>query len=51
MKLLPCGNEAQQTERVRENVKAILTHAGLTLSHVVKIKVFLKRELPASGMS
>ena len=25
-----------------ENLKAILTHAGLTLSHVVKTTVFLK---------
>jgi 2-iminobutanoate/2-iminopropanoate deaminase len=30
------GDVAQQTERVLENLKAILTHAGLTLSHVVK---------------
>jgi len=36
------GNVARQTERVLENVKAILTHAGLTLSHVVKTTVFLK---------
>ena len=36
------GNVAQQTERVLENLKAILTHAGLTLSHVVKTTVFLK---------
>jgi 2-iminobutanoate/2-iminopropanoate deaminase len=35
------GNVAQQTERVLENLKAILTHAGLTLSHVVTT-VFLK---------
>ena len=33
---------AQQTELVLENLKAILTHAGLTLSHVVKTTVFLK---------
>ena len=33
---------APQTERVLENLKAILTHAGLTLSHVVKTTVFLK---------
>jgi len=33
---------AQQTERVLENLKAILTYAGLTLSHVVKTTVFLK---------
>ena len=36
------GDETQQTERVLENLKAILTHAGLTLSHVVKTTVFLK---------
>ena len=30
------GDVAQQTERVLENLKAILTHAGLTLFHVVK---------------
>ena len=36
------GNVAQQTERVLENLKAILTHTGLTLSHVVKTTVFLK---------
>jgi Endoribonuclease L-PSP len=33
---------AQQTERVLENLKAILTHAGLTLAHIVKTTVFLK---------
>jgi 2-iminobutanoate/2-iminopropanoate deaminase len=27
---------------VLENLKAILTHAGLTLSHVLKTTVFLK---------
>ena len=36
------GDVVQQTERVLENLKAILTHAGLTLSHVVKTTVFLK---------
>jgi 2-iminobutanoate/2-iminopropanoate deaminase len=36
------GNAAQQTERVLENLKAILLHDGLTLSHVVKTTVFLK---------
>ena len=36
------GDVAQQTERVLENLEAILTHAGLTLSHVVKTTVFLK---------
>ena len=33
---------AEQTERVLESLKAILTHAGLTLSHVVKTTAFLK---------
>lgn len=36
------GDVAQQTERVMENLKAILTHAGLSLCHVVKTTVFLK---------
>lgn len=36
------GDVAQQTERVLENLKAILAHAGLSLSHVVKTTVFLK---------
>ena len=38
----PGGDVAQQTERVLENLKAILTQAGLTVSHVVKTTVFLK---------
>jgi hypothetical protein len=36
------GDVAHQTERALENLKAILTHAGLSLSHVVKTTVFLK---------
>ena len=36
------GDVTQQTERVLENLKAILAHAGLTLSHVVKTTVFVK---------
>lgn len=36
------GDVVQQTERALENLKAILTHAGLTLAHVVKTTVFLK---------
>jgi 2-iminobutanoate/2-iminopropanoate deaminase len=35
------GDVAHQTERTLENLKAILTHAGLSLSHVVKTTVFL----------
>jgi len=36
------GDVAHQTERALENLKAILTHAGLGISHVVKTTVFLK---------
>ena len=36
------GDVGQQTERVLENLKAILTRGGLTLSQVVKTTVFLK---------
>jgi len=36
------GDVAQQTQRVLENLKAILAHAGLSLSHVVKTTVLLK---------
>ncbi len=32
----------EQTERVLENLKAILEASGLTLNHVVKTTVFLK---------
>ena len=36
------GDIARQTERVLENVKAILTAAGSSLDRVVKTTVFLK---------
>ena len=36
------GDAAQQTERVLENLKAILVAAGLGLSDVVKTTVFLR---------
>lgn len=37
------GNDVKsQTERVLENLKAILEAAGVTLNHVVKTTVFLK---------
>lgn len=36
------GGIAEQTKQVLENLKAILTQAGLELSHVVKTTVFLK---------
>ncbi len=36
------GDIAAQTERVCENLRAVLNEAGLNLSHVVKTTVFLK---------
>ena len=36
------GGIAEQTTQVLENLKAILSHAGLDLVHVVKTTVFLK---------
>ena len=36
------GDIAKQTERVLENIKAILTAAGSSLDRVVKTTVFLK---------
>jgi 2-iminobutanoate/2-iminopropanoate deaminase len=43
------GDIRQQTERVLENIKAILEASGLNLNHVVKTTVFLKdmNEFPA----
>lgn len=39
---LVTGSIQVQTERVLENMKAVLQAAGLTLNHVVKTTVFLK---------
>jgi 2-iminobutanoate/2-iminopropanoate deaminase len=36
------GGITEQTVRTLENVKAVLAHAGLDLSHVVKTTVYLK---------
>ena len=36
------GTIQAQTERVLENIKAVLEGAGLTLEHVIKTTVFLK---------
>jgi 2-iminobutanoate/2-iminopropanoate deaminase len=36
------GGIAEQTTRVLDNLKAVLTAAGLDLAHVVKTTVFLK---------
>jgi 2-iminobutanoate/2-iminopropanoate deaminase len=39
---LVCGPIQLQTERVLENLKAVLEAAGLTMDHVVKTTVFMK---------
>jgi 2-iminobutanoate/2-iminopropanoate deaminase len=36
------GGTAQQTERVLENLRAIVEAAGSSLDHAVKVSVFLK---------
>jgi 2-iminobutanoate/2-iminopropanoate deaminase len=36
------GGITEQTRQVLENLKAVLAHAGLDLTHVVKTTVFLK---------
>ena len=41
----------QQTERVLENLKAILEASGVTLNHVVKATVFLKDMNDFSAMN
>lgn len=39
---LVSGGIAEQTVRALENIKAVLTQAGLDLTHVIKTTVFLK---------
>ncbi|SNZ09400.1 2-iminobutanoate/2-iminopropanoate deaminase [Persephonella hydrogeniphila] len=36
------GNIEKQTERVMENIKAILEEAGLNFNHVIKTTIYLK---------
>ncbi len=36
------GSVEQQTERVMENIKAILEEAGLNFDHVIKTTIYLK---------
>ncbi|WP_029520535.1 RidA family protein [Persephonella sp. IF05-L8] len=36
------GSVEKQTERVMENIKAILEEAGLNMNHVVKTTIYLK---------
>jgi 2-iminobutanoate/2-iminopropanoate deaminase len=45
------GDIGKQTERVLENVKAILTAAGSSLDRVVKTTVFLKDMNEFAGMN
>ena len=40
--MTPAGGIAEQTERVCENLKAVLAAAGLEMAQVVKTLVFLK---------
>ncbi|RMA97709.1 RidA family protein [Hydrogenothermus marinus] len=36
------GDIKKQTERIMENIKAILEEAGLSLNHVIKTTIYLK---------
>lgn len=45
------GDIRQQTERVLENIKAILEAGGTNLHHVVKATVFLKDMNDFAGMN
>jgi len=45
------GGIAEQTVRVLDNVKAVLAHAGLDLTHVVKTTVFLKSMTDFTAMN
>jgi len=48
---LVAGGVAEQTVRVCENIKAVLTKAGLDLAHVVKTTVFLKSMADFTAMN
>lgn len=45
------GGIAEQTAQVLENLKAVLAHAGLDLTHAVKTTVFLKSMGDFSAMN
>jgi 2-iminobutanoate/2-iminopropanoate deaminase len=45
------GGIVEQTVRVLENMKAVLTQAGLDLAHVVKTTVFLKTMTDFAAMN
>ena len=42
------GGVVEQTVRVLENLRAVLTSQGLSLAHVVKTTVFIYRRLPGA---
>jgi 2-iminobutanoate/2-iminopropanoate deaminase len=45
------GGIAEQTVRVFENIKAVLTAAGLDMTHVIKTTVFLKNMSDFAAMN
>lgn len=48
---LVSGGIAEQTTRVLENIKAVLTAAGLDITHVIKTTVFLKNMSDFAAMN
>jgi 2-iminobutanoate/2-iminopropanoate deaminase len=48
---LVSGGIAEQTTRVLENIKAVLTQAGLDMTHVIKTTVFLKNMSDFAAMN
>jgi 2-iminobutanoate/2-iminopropanoate deaminase len=48
---LVTGGIAEQTTRALENIKAVLTAAGLDMSHVIKTTVFLKNMSDFAAMN
>jgi len=48
---LVAGGIAEQTTRALENIKAVLTAAGLDMSHVIKTTVFLKNMSDFAAMN
>jgi 2-iminobutanoate/2-iminopropanoate deaminase len=48
---LVSGGIAEQTVRVFENIKAVLTQAGLDMTHVIKTSVFLKNMSDFAAMN
>ena len=48
---LVAGGIAEQTTRALENIKAVLTAAGLDMTHVIKTTVFLKNMSDFAAMN